>query len=232
MQQTGKLIWHEQASSPALDEELADFVANRLREAQAIRGSASLAISGGRTPTGFLRKLGTLEIDWSRIALTLVDERWVPADHPDSNARLVRETLLSGAASKSRFIPLFNDAGNAQAGQKHTELQLDSLHWPLDIVVLGMGDDGHTASLFPQAPELQDALASQAHCIAITPLTAPHSRISLTRSAIISAHNLLLHITGTGKRNILENALETASPPLPIQQVIEAAPRTHIFWAP
>lgn len=232
MANSGKLIWHAQATIAALDEELATFVADQLREALTRKGQTSLAVSGGRTPAGFLRKLANQPLDWSHVTITLVDERWVPADHADSNARLVRETLLQGPASSACFIPFFNAAPSACEGQSITEQQLARLNWPLDVIVLGMGDDGHTASLFPQAPELQSALDSTDHCLAMTPVTAPHARISLTRAAIVSTKHLLLHICGTGKRELLEKTLAGPAPGLPIRQVIEAAPATHIFWAP
>lgn len=232
MSQHYELIWHSQASIISLDEHLAHFVADRLREALASSGRASLAVSGGRTPTGFLRKLGSMDLDWANVTVTLVDERWVPADHADSNARLVAEALLNGPAAKACFIPLFNDSPSTSEGQARTERQLEKLAWPLDVVVLGMGDDGHTASLFPKAPELDAALGSQAHCIAVTPITAPHARISLTLTAITSARNLLLHITGESKRSVFEAALADTSQDLPIKRVMQAAPLTHVFWAP
>lgn len=226
------LQWHEETDTTSLDACLAEFVAQRLREALALRNQASLAVSGGKTPAGFLRKLGNMALDWSRVTVTLVDERWVPAEHADSNARLLRETLLNGPAAKAGFIPLFNAAPTPSAGQALCEQQLEKLAWPLDVVVLGMGDDGHTASLFPQAPELEIGLTSATRCIAMTPVTAPHPRISLTLSAIVSARNLLLHLTGQGKRHVLETTLAAPAPGLPIRRVLEAAPLTHVFWAP
>lgn len=225
--------WHICDTSSNLDGALARFVASRLKEALAARGTASLAVSGGRTPAGFLRTLGAMQLDWSRIGITLADERWVSAEHADSNARLVRETLLSGAASAANFIPLFNSADNAAAGQPEIEQRLAGLSWPLDIVVLGMGDDGHTASLFPQAPELENACTTSAHCAAITPVTAAHSRLSLSLSALTSARSLLVHITGEGKRHLLETALaQSTAPVLPIRRVLDAAAETHVFWTP
>lgn len=233
MSGTHPLQWHIAQTSSLLDSELADFVANRLKEALAARGTASLAVSGGRTPAGFLRALGGMPLEWSRIGITLADERWVPAEHADSNARLVKETLLTGAASAANFIPLFNSADNAAAGQVETEQRLTALSWPLDIVVLGMGDDGHTASLFPQAPELEHACTTSAHCVAITPVTAAHSRLSLSLSALTSARNLLVHITGEGKRQLLDTALaQSITPVLPIRRVLDAATEAHVFWTP
>src|SRR5471030_2570227 len=102
MPNTNLLHWHISDTSNVLDSELARFVANRLEEALAARGTASLAVSGGRTPASFLSMLGAMPLDWSRISITLADERWVPANHTDSNARLLRKTLLAGEASAAR----------------------------------------------------------------------------------------------------------------------------------
>lgn len=227
------LPWHLADTRDALDSELARFVAERLNEALVARGTASLAVSGGRTPAGFLRTLGAMTLDWSRIQVTLADERWVPAEHADSNARLVRETLLAGPAASAHFIPLVSDADNAAAGQPEIEQRLSTLPWPLDVVVLGMGDDGHTASLFPQAPELEAAMTTPARCAAITPVTAPHSRLSLSLSALTSARILLVHITGESKRQLLDAALaQSTTPHLPIRRVLDAAAEAHVFWTP
>ncbi len=224
--------WHTTSSSALLDEQLADFVAERLRDSLAVRKTATLAVSGGRTPAGFLAQLASRKLDWSRVCVTLVDERWVAEDHPDSNARLMKSLLLNGPAAQARFMPLFNAASSAHAGQPATEQAMDSLAWPLDVVVLGMGDDGHTASLFPQAPELEASFSSRAHTIAVTPLTAPHERISLTCQAIATAHCVILHITGEGKHALLETALKASPPGLPIRRVLDATRHTHVFWAP
>lgn len=226
--------WHEFSSTSVLDAELAQFVAARLSDALAARGTASLAVSGGRTPAGFLRALAVQPLDWSHIYVTLADERWVAPDHADSNARLIREILLAGPASAAYFLPLFNDAESSARGQAITENQLTALHWPLDVVVLGMGDDGHTASLFPQAPELAEACTTTARCVAITPVTAPHERISLTLSALAAARCLIVHITGQNKRDLLDAALSSIPKPhLPIRRVLDATRSTcHLFWAP
>lgn len=226
------LTWHDYPTPGELDAALADFVAAKLNAALATKGSATIAFSGGRTPTGFLRTLGQHPLDWARILITLADERQVPEDHPDSNARLLRETLLSGAASAAQFIPLYSPAG-----QPEVEASLGALPWPLDVVVLGMGDDGHTASLFPQAPQLAHACQTEDRCAAITPVTAAHERLTLSLHALASTHNLIVHITGSNKRQLFKSALEPSADktdePLPIRRVLTAHPvPTHVFWAP
>lgn len=228
---------HDYRMTDALDEALAAFVAARLNEALALRGAASLALSGGRTPAGFLRLLGAMPLDWKNIAVTLADERWVPATHPDSNARLLQETLLTGPAAAARFIPLYNGANSPTTGQSECEANLASLPWPLDVVVLGMGLDGHTASLFPQAPQLQHALTTSARCAAITPVTAEHERMTLSLAALANSRCLIVHLTGADKCKLFDTmqaqtASETA-PPLPLRRVLDAHSITpHVFRAP
>lgn len=226
------LEWHTFNAAPELDIALARLVAHQLDKAIKTRGRASLAVSGGRTPANFLRALGSMPIDWSRISITLADERWVPIEHSDSNARLVKETLLASDAAAAHFVPLFNDAQDAHTGQVKTECSLQALAWPLDVLILGMGDDCHTASLFPQAPELGTAYTTTDRCIAITPVTAAHTRMSLSLAALSSARTVIVHITGSNKRQLLESALTASAPALPIRRVLDATEQAHIFWAP
>lgn len=186
--------------------DIAARMATVLGEAIAARGVATLALSGGRSPRPVLAALCALPLEWNRLIVTLVDERWVSPDHPDSNERLIRETLLQGAAAQARFVPMKNGAINAHAGQPACEAAFAVLPWPLDIVVLGMGDDGHTASLFPQAEELGDALTTDSLTIAVTPPMAPHERMSMTRQAILSSRHIFLPISGVEKRAVYERA--------------------------
>ncbi|WP_028455492.1 6-phosphogluconolactonase [Chitinilyticum litopenaei] len=229
------LTWHQFPQKEELDQQLANFIAERLRTALASQPRASLAVSGGRTPAGMFRCLRDMELDWERVDLTLVDDRWVPNDHADSNERLTRENLLCGRAAAARFYSLVSDASSAHDGLKGIQLRLNSFKTPIDILILGMGDDGHTASLFPQAPELEDAMSSPALLAATTPVTAPHTRITLTAPAIVAAGTVLVHITGEGKKALLETALteQKAETELyPIRRVLDrAADKAHVFWA-
>lgn len=188
--------------------DLATRIATLLSEAIAARGTASLALSGGRSPKPVLEALARTPLDWSKIVVTLVDERWVAPDAPDSNERLLRDTLLTGPAAAAQFVPMKNDAADAYAGQPAVEAVFAAIPWPLDIVLLGMGEDGHTASLFPAAAELADGLSSTARTIAVTPPTAPHQRLSLTASAILAARHIFLQISGDAKKAVYAQALE------------------------
>lgn len=188
--------------------DLATRIATLLSEAIAARGTASLALSGGRSPKPVLEALARTPLDWSKVVVTLVDERWVAPDAPDSNERLLRDTLLTGPAAAAHFVPMKNDAADAYAGQPVVEAAFAAIPWPLDIVLLGMGEDGHTASLFPAAAELADGLSSTARTIAVTPPAAPHQRLSLTASAILAARHIFLQISGDAKKAVYAQALE------------------------
>lgn len=156
---TPLIHFHHAPNAALLAKELADFVAQRLRTGVSERGRALLVLSGGSTPVPFFEALAQCDLDWSRVTITLADERWVPEEHADSNARLVKAYLLQGRAAQANWVPLFNDEVTPQGGQAAIEQTLAGLCWPADVVVLGMGGDGHTASLFPYAPELPAALA-------------------------------------------------------------------------
>ncbi|WP_242124583.1 6-phosphogluconolactonase [Sphingobium sp. Sx8-8] len=187
--------------------EMARRIAAILGEAIAARGVATIALSGGRSPRPVLEALSGAAIDWDKVIVTLVDERWVAPGHADSNERLIRETLLQGAAAGARFVPMKNDAADAYAGQAACEAAFAALPWPLDIVLLGMGEDGHTASLFPEAKELAEGLSTSALTLAVTPPAAPHQRMSLSAKAILSSRHIFLQIGGAAKKAVYDRAL-------------------------
>lgn len=195
-----------------LAQDLAAHVADLLRAGLSERGQALLIVSGGSTPVPFFDALARMDLDWSAVTITLADERWVPPQHPDSNERLVRQHLLQGHAAGAFLMPMFNGAATPQEGQAHLDATLSMLPWPADAVVLGMGGDGHTASLFPYAPELPYALidAGPARCLAVSAPDAPNvplPRISLNRRALLDARQVVVHITGESKLELLHQAL-------------------------
>ncbi len=228
--------WHDFANREALDTLLAASVAKTLAEAIATRGEASLVVSGGRTPAGLFAHLRQSTIDWGKVWVTLADERWVDADHADSNEALVRQHLLLDKAAKARFVGLKSGGNTPVEGLATSAAQLAAIPAPFDVVILGMGDDGHTASLFPQAPELAAAIdpAGMARLAAISPITAPHARITFTLPALASARRLILHMTGEAKRDLLLRQFSADAPEtLPIRRVIDAAKENcHVYWAP
>lgn len=178
---------------------LAECVALTLLRAVQARGKAGLIVSGGSTPRPVFATLALHDLPWDAITITLADERWVAPSEADSNERLVRGTLLQAEAANARFIPLKNAAANAAAGVAQAERDLADFPWPADVLMLGMGDDGHTASLFPGAPELDAALGTTQRCIAVTPSAAPHQRMSLSAHALLESRLICIDITGASK---------------------------------
>ncbi|NBD21835.1 6-phosphogluconolactonase [Aquabacterium fontiphilum] len=209
----GQLISHTATDPARLAQDLADFVAARLREGLAARGTALLVVSGGSTPVPFFQALSQVALDWSRVTVTLADERWLPHDHADSNAGLVRRHLLQGPAASARWVPLGQGRGDPALAWPAVEAALAQAPWPADVVVLGMGADGHTASLFPGAPGLAEALdAGCTHRCQVVPAPAPPNvpvdRITLTARALLDARTLVLHTTGAAKRALVAQAMD------------------------
>lgn len=235
---TTLMQFHSAASAQILALDLAAFVADRLRESLSRRGRALLIVSGGGTPLPFFDALAQLELDWSRVTVTLADERWLPPDHADSNERLVRAHLLQGPAAKATFVPIYTGEATPLQAQGSLETSLAALPWPADAVVLGMGSDGHTASLFPHAPELPTALdvSRLERCLAVATPTLPNvpvPRISLTRRALLDARALIIHVTGQGKWSLLQQAQQVGPiETLPIRLAWQQSQvPCHVFYA-
>jgi 6-phosphogluconolactonase len=221
-------------NTSALDIDLAERVVSLLSAAITAKGSASLVVSGGRTPMGFFHLLSQQLLDWQRVSITLADERWVEGDHQDSNAKLVRENLLINEACKAKFIPLKNNALDARDGEADCEQALAGLG-QFTLVILGMGDDGHTASLFPGAEALPLGLDmdSGRSAIAVSPAEAPHQRMSMTLPRLLNAEQVIIHISGASKQDVLQAAQagdDVAE--LPIRAILnqQVAPLS-IYWA-
>lgn len=187
---------------------LAEKVARVLDERLQSPGRASLAVSGGRTPVAFLELLSCKPIDWARVDVVLVDERCVDESDPASNTRLVKQYLFRGEAAKARYVPLWRDGVSVSDGCRLAEQAMDLMEWPLTALVLGMGNDGHTASLFPDAPELYEALdcGRPARVVALTPPSQPTTRLSLTLRALGGARYKALQLKGTDKLETLKQA--------------------------
>ncbi|MFO1321676.1 MAG: 6-phosphogluconolactonase [Burkholderiales bacterium] len=210
----------------ALARALAMHVAQTLSAAVVARGEASLAVSGGRTPVRFFEALSERPVDWSRVTITLVDERWVPPVSDRSNAGLVARHLIRGPASEARFVPLTDGLSTPEARRDTVERTLASVPWPLDVVVLGMGDDGHTASFFPAGDSLARCLdPSNPHRVeAIRAPGAGEPRITLTLSAVLAAGTRIIHFEGGAKRAVLDRALLPGpAEELPIRAVLESS---------
>lgn len=216
------------ASAESLAIELAAVVADALRDAIGQRGMARLALSGGRSPEAFLRCLNDQPVEWSRVAITLVDERWVPPDDPASNAGMLRRCLPLGCA-EARFLPLYR--GRTPEHDAHAAGQDLATLLPLDVVVLGMGSDGHCASLFSGQESLRCLLSDDAPqpCAAVrAPDGSP--RITLVAGALRSAPLQILAISGDDKYQTLCQAFITSSERMPVAAFL--APPLRIFYSP
>jgi len=223
---------------------IAAHIAAALRAAIAARGRASLAVSGGKSPVPMFEALREQDLDWSKVTVVLVDERVVPRDHEASNTALVTRLLLQGPAAAAHFVPFFGELPaqfNAEvldALVHGATERIADLPWPLDVAVLGMGEDAHTASLFPGKPALAEtealAVGEDAFLLVPDPLPpeAPFPRVSLTLSRLVAARSLLLMITGEAKRAVLEAARTRPAHEAPIHALLAATPDLAIHWSP
>ncbi len=211
-------------------------IAELLSAGIADNGRASIAVSGGSTPVELFERLSLLDISWKDITITLVDERWVEPTDDDSNERLTRTHLLQNKAAAATFVGMKNGAITAGDGEAECEQNFKKIPQPFDVLILGMGGDGHTASLFPGSEKLSAATAmdSGRTCMALAPLTAPHERMSLTLPVILASRQIFLHIVGQEKREVLDKAM-TDGPieEMPIRFVLkQPATPLSVYWAP
>jgi len=218
---------HRYADGATLASALARSVADDLRRGIAERGGALLAVSGGMTPRKFLSALSAEELDWQRISVTLADERWVPPTHSRSNERLVRETLLVGKAAAAKFVPLYADAPDPESGLEQVAARIDAMPLPFDALVLGLGNDGHCASLFPDGDRFA-AATDLANPVRLAPMRSPSAgepRITLTLPTLAAARALYLQIEGTDKQDTLAHvrAGEGAYARSPLRALLRAA---------
>ena len=202
--------WHEYENFEGLNSSLAATMAAQLQEKIKQSGEAVLAVSGGNTPKQLFHCLSQLDINWSCVTIVLVDERWVATEQSTSNEYLVREYLLQHFAQAARFIGLKNQYPTAQLGQSMCNEQLAGIEH-IDVLLLGMGDDGHTASIFPCLDEahLNSLLDIQnpRKAMAVTPATAPHERMTLTASFLLKSQHRYLLIKGEHKKHVYQQAM-------------------------
>ena len=217
--------WRTFSTREDLAAELAATVADRLRAAIEEKGGATLAVSGGTTPALFFAALSHKDLDWTKVIVTLVDERFVPPSSERSNERLVREKLLTNEARLARFVGLYSDAADVDEAARRAEAGVALLGSTLDVVVLGMGTDGHTASFFPDAPNLAALtdVAQKRRVLAVHAPSGGEPRLTLTMPLIANARFLALHIEGDAKREALDRALAEKTKPLPIRMVANCA---------
>lgn len=217
-----------------LDEALADKVATLLTAAVESNGKASIAVSGGSTPKGFFQALSKKKLAWHAITITLADERWVDIDSNDSNTKLVHENLIQNEAVKAKFFHLKQGAILSDETLSDLNLAANQQLLPLDVLILGMGEDGHTASLFPCSDEINQCLANDSEALLkVTPKTASHQRISFSFAALAQSKNTFLHISGASKKQVLAKAIAGQEcREMPIRAFLQAPDvNTQIYWA-
>lgn len=192
-------------------EDLSSYIIELLEESIDENGKASLLVSGGSTPKPLFEKLSNIDISWDKVTISLVDDRWVPSNHKDSNELLVKENLMQNFASKASFVGMYCEGKTAFESDDECSTIYEEKVFPFDVVVLGMGGDSHTASLFPENEKLDEAydLKNENLCISIRPTTAPHDRMSLTLASILCAKDIILHIEGKEKLKVYEKALKS-----------------------
>ena len=225
----------ETASAAQSAQALAQAVAQNLRDTLATQERATLAVSGGKSPIAFFQALSRQDLDWARVNITLVDERIVPTRHADSNTGLVRQHLLQNRAAAATWLPMIDDAASEGSLKNPADAVAFALRHYVqpDVLVLGMGGDGHTASIFPQAPQFADAVRPDypQPLLHTSPITAPHERISMTLAAIVATPHVYLAIAGADKRRVYEAAAQAQTAQYPISYVLHSQKvNAHVFY--
>jgi 6-phosphogluconolactonase len=223
-------------TAAALTQALAADIAAALEEGLAKGRGASLAVAGGRTPAPVFDALSQIDLDWEDVWITLTDERWVDPGSDSSNEHLIRQHLLRAAAAKATLVGLKSKASDPSSGAAAVWSAVADVPRPFDFVLLGMGDDGHIASLFPRSPGLSTALDLKQlpGCVGMTAPTEPRARISLNLRALVDSRRIAVLIVGQGKWETYERAKKSgaiAEMPVRALSLQQNVPVT-VYWAP
>jgi len=219
---------------------LSGAIEDMLDHALSHHKNISLLLSGGSTPKDAYSQLSKADLNWENIDIGLVDERWVDEDDTGSNAAMIRRTLLTNRAKDARLYPLKNDISDLGVGCEKADALYQDLARPYSVVILGMGPDGHTASWFPSAKGLEDALDPQSSRL-VVPITAKPSpvtgayleRATLGLAALSQADHYILLIAGEEKRAVYGAALKDPNSPFPIATALKAfSDKMTVYWAP
>jgi 6-phosphogluconolactonase len=226
--------WHVFSSPAALAQALSVRLCGVLEAAIARRGTGLIAVSGGTTPALLFSTLARSPLDWAKVTVTLVDERMAPETSPRSNARLVRDRLLQDKAAAARFVGLYHGVEAPEEAATLAREKLRPLPFPLDAAVLGMGTDGHTASYFPDAADLDRLLDPEAKesVLPVLAESAGEPRLTLTLPFLAQAGFVALHIEGEEKKQVFEAAMAQRTGPFPpIRRVLDLLPQpVEVYW--
>ena len=227
---------HDFTDRTALAKALASAVADNISAALTAQGVAAIAVSGGTTPAKLFVELGKhREVDWTKVFVTLVDERWVDETSDRSNAALVNEKMLQGPAAVAHFIPLYSggDTPDAEAIAR-TNRGIETLPRHYAAVLLGMGNDGHTASFFPGADNLNEALLGEGPAVAVRAPGAGEPRVTQVLRRLLDTDALYLQIEGEEKAATLARALgDGPVEEMPVRAVLRQQFKPlEIYWAP
>ncbi len=222
-------------SRAQLDITLAENVSALLQSAIAKKGKASIAVSGGSTPKGFFSALSKKHLDWKKVTITLADERWVDINSDASNTRLVHENLLQNNAASAKFFHLKQGEELCEETLEDLNIAANNTLLPLDVLILGMGEDGHTASLFPCSDQIKQGLdtANPNALMKVEPTTAPHQRITFSYACLKQSKNIFLHICGDSKKQVLDKALSSKDIfEMPIRAFLyDENTDSQVYWA-
>ena len=220
-------------SKKAASVALAGHIAGQLETAVIQRDEASIVVSGGASPLATFRALRRHKLPWQKVTVVPSDERLAPTDHDDSNEGMIRRELMPEEAAAARLLSLAGAANPDDLQLATLNAQLAELSRPLDIVLLGMGDDGHTASLFPDSPNIANALGSIENCVVQQPGHLAAARLSLTPALLLDAREIVLLFFGAGKRAVYERALAGDEvEEMPVRFVLrQQLTPVNVYWA-
>ncbi len=230
-------LWHEFASREQFNQAVVQRLADTLQSASLSQKNILLGVSGGSTPMPIYQALAQKELAWNRVKLLLVDERWVPNNNADSNERNIRNAFSANAQAEKNIIGLWSNKTNLESAAIAADQKLAAMNDVMDAVVLGMGEDGHFASLFPSSLNFDAAISNQGSrfILPISPMPAnvPHSRLSMSLAYIQRAKRIILAITGEKKKLVLQQAIaEGDVHHLPIAALFKAnSSAVEIYWS-
>lgn len=212
----------------------AEYITKAVTRRLDLQPEASLVVSGGTSPVQCLQELSATDIDWQNVHVLLSDERWVASDSDDSNEKLIRENLLHGKAAEARLHPMHSDSFSLEERCELFEETIRTLPFPFACSLIGMGEDGHFASLFPDAENLAEGLnADSLHfCLPTRTTASPHPRLTLTLAALSRSDRVVLLFFGDAKREVYEKAKERSNGYPVSSLLLQKRAPVRVFWAP